>query len=597
MKQLIKLSFLLLALLMPTNAIAYDFEIDSIYYMFVDDGVAVTKRDQSYNSYHGDVVVPETVTYNGVTYTVTAVDNHAFYNSSELTSVILPNTITFLGHGAFFDCTAITHIDLPLNLKKMGDGVFNGCSSLTSIVIPDLVDSIGNALCYDCKKLTSAHFGKSLAIIGTSLFRNCKLLASITVDSDNPNLDSRENCNAIIETRTGTLKAGCKNSFIPNGIRVIEELAFVTQPLREVVIPNTVTDIKDYAFLFTELKDVDIPNSVTHIGEGAFYGCPLAHVNIGNSVADIDKQAFAECQYLTSIHIPASVASIGSMAFSWCDAMDTITVAIDNPYFDSRDNCNAIIETATNKLITGCCKTVIPNTVTRIGELAFHFIPRLKSIVIPSSITAIDRLGFFGCSNLTDVFSYIMDPNLQQMASDVFELNSGRYDFRTLHVPFGTEEAYQANIKWQKFFGNIVGFDPQIPLSESIELSRTKTKLYMGKTLRLFATILPIGVADNSVTWTSSNKNVVTVDENGILTPHAWGKATITATTNDGRWLSASCEVTVEGFSGNINMAIDIIDYLLGQDIPYYNQDRYDVNGDGIIDLKDVTEIIDLLLQ
>ncbi|MBR6648096.1 MAG: leucine-rich repeat domain-containing protein, partial [Bacteroidaceae bacterium] len=142
----------------------------------------------------------------------------------------------------------------------------------------------------------------------------------ITVSKDNPVYDSRDNCNALIETATNTIIRGCENTVIPN--------------------------------------------SVTTIGKGAFRRCSaLTNVTIPNSVTSIGDYAFYFCDALTGITIPNSVTCIGEAAFSNCSALTSITVSKDNPVYDSRDNCNAIIETATNTIILGCKNTVVPDGV------------------------------------------------------------------------------------------------------------------------------------------------------------------------------------------------------------------------------------------
>ncbi len=170
-----------------------------------------------------------------------------------------------------------------------------------------------------------------------------------------------------------------------------------------VVIPNTVTKIGDYAFAYCDgLTSIDIPNSVTSIGDHAFCWCHyLEDINIPGSVKSIGESAFSCCTQLTTIHIPASVTSIEGNPFS--EALETITVDENNTIYNSANNCNAIIETATNKLIAGCQNTVIPNTVTKIGDYAFSGCTGLTSISIPNSVTSIGDAAFNGCDGLTSI--------------------------------------------------------------------------------------------------------------------------------------------------------------------------------------------------
>ncbi|MBQ8256970.1 MAG: leucine-rich repeat domain-containing protein, partial [Bacteroidaceae bacterium] len=247
----------ILLLLCSTAASAHDFEVDGIFYNITD---ATAKTVE--------------VTCKG--------DSYSEYNEYS-GSVIIPSTVSY--NSTVYDVTSI------------GDHAFVDCDGLTSVTIPNSVTSIGG-----------------------HAFFYCYGLASIVVDDGNSVYDSREGCNAIIETATNTLIAGCKNT----------------------IIPGSVTSIGDYAFyLCTGLTSVEIPSSVTSIG----------------------NYAFSDCSGLTSIEIPNSVTSIGISAFNRCSGLTSITVNSGNSLYDSREGCNAIIETATNTLIAGCKNTIIPGSV------------------------------------------------------------------------------------------------------------------------------------------------------------------------------------------------------------------------------------------
>ena len=139
--------------------------------------------------------------------------------------------------------------------------------------------------------------------------------------------------------------------------------------IKNIFINSGVTSIGNGAFLFhSNVSSIDIPNSVTNIGGSAFYGCKgLTSVTIPNSVTSIGQMAFSGCTGLTSVTIPNNITSIGSGAFGGCSGLASIVVGSGNTQYDSRNNCNAIIETATNTLIAGCKTTLIPNSVTSIA--------------------------------------------------------------------------------------------------------------------------------------------------------------------------------------------------------------------------------------
>ena len=315
---------ILLTLLMCVVAnvtLAYDAEIDGIYYNFSGTEATVTFGD---NKYTGDIVIPETITYDETVYSVVAIGGDAFWNCySRLTSITIPNSVTSIGEYAFENCSGLTSVTIPNSVTTIGYGSFQGCSGLTEIVVEE-----GNTI-----------------------------------------YDSRNNCNALIETSSNTLIAGCMNTTIPNNVTSIGSGAFY--------------DCYD-------LNSITIPKTVISIGNGAFYGC----IN------------------LTSVKIPGSVTSIGDRAFSGCGGLTVIAVEEENTNYDSRNNCNAIIETSSNTLITGCKNTTIPNSVISIGDYAFTDCNDL--ITIPGSVM---NIGYhaFACKGLT---AFTVDDDNVSFASE-----------------------------------------------------------------------------------------------------------------------------------------------------------------------------------
>ena len=352
--------FTALLLLCTTVATAHDFEVDGIYYDITyapTKTVAVTYRgsyDYSYsNEYAGSVEIPESVTYDGTTYSVTSIGYYAFRGCSGLTSIEIPNSVTSIGGGAFQNCSGLTSVEIPNSVTSIGDWAFSDCSGLTSILIPNSITSIGGGEFAGCTGLTSITIPNSVTSIGSSAFSGCTGLTSIVVDGNNTKYDSRKNCNAIIETETNTLVFGCKNT----------------------VIPDEITSIGDYAFENCDcLTSIEIPNSVTSIGDYAFCGCTgLTSIEIPNSVTSIGDYAFCGCTVLTSIEIPSSVTSIGDYAFKYCSGLTSVE---------------------------------IPNSVTSIGEQAFRGCTGLTSITIPNSVTSIGDYAFENCTELKTVYNF-----------------------------------------------------------------------------------------------------------------------------------------------------------------------------------------------
>ena len=638
MKHLFRFSVMLLALLLPALATAHDFEVDGIYYNINGNNAIVTYKGPDFystaNEYSGSVVIPATVTHNGTTYPVTAIGDRAFYDCTGLTSIDIPNSVTIIGDNAFYGCTGLTGIVIPNSVTYIGNSAFYGCTGLTSVVIPNSVTAIGEEAFFGCTGLTSIDIPNSVIAIGNQAFYKCTGLTSIVVESGNQRYDSRNNCNAIIETADNKLIYGCNNTIIPNSVTAIGDYAFscctgltsVNIPnsvtaigrsafygctgltsidipnsvtaigegtfegctgLTSIVIPNLVTEIGEYAFYgCTGLTSVIIPNSVTSIGLYAFYGCTgLTSIDIPNSVTTICNRAFEHCTGLTSIEIPNSVTEIGYGAFYGCTGLTSIVVESGNQRYDSRNSCNAIIETASNTLIVGCNNTIIPNSVTAIGDEAFHGCIGLTSVNIPNSVNSIGEGAFEGCTGLTS----IVIPNSVTAI--------GRYVFRgctgltSIDIPNSvTEIGYGAfngctgltgiiipnsvtSIGYQAFAGCTGLTDVYCYIADLSRVSSGNELFYLcdgdysGRTLHVLQGTADAYRAD--VKWYPFFGQIVE-----DLMPDLPGDVN-----GDG-------EVNI----ADINAVIDMI---LGGN---GNTSAADVNGDGEVNIADINAVIDIIL-
>ena len=415
-------------------SLAHDFEVDGIFYNKTSDNtVAVTYKGYYYDSYsdeyEGNIVIPSSVDYNGTTYSVTSIGNYAFYPCTSLTSIEIPNSVTSIGELAFGYCTSLTSIQIPNSVTSIGDYTFSNCSSLTSIKIPNSVTSIGESAFRGCESLTSIEIPNSVTSIGEGAFSSC-------------NLTSVE---------------------IGNSVTSIGDYAFSNcSSLTSVIIGNSVTSIGNSAFAYcSSLTSIVIPNSVTSIGNSAFDRCTsLTNLVIGSSVTSIGYSAFFACSSLTSIQIPNSVISIGYSAFRGCSSLISIVVDSGNTKYDSRNGCNAIIETASNTLIVGCQNTIIPNSVTSIGDSAFNGCYSLTSIEIPNSVTSIGDDAFSWC-DLTEIKCWATTP--PTIYYNTFSSYSAE-----LYVPAGCKESYEAAKYWNNFTNIIeVTLDAPVTLNDN----------------------------------------------------------------------------------------------------------------------------------
>ena len=630
---------LLLLCSVVANAAVSDFEVDGIGYS-ITSSVGKTV-EVTYSDFKESVVIPESVTYNGVTYSVTSIFEYAFAWCDALTSVTIGNSVTSIGKYAFYDCDALASVEIGHSVKYIGEGAFSRCSSLKTFFNFSTklsLEASGNIVVYNLPKGSKE---------GDYIFGKLDNVYTLRYYLGN-------------EQRL-ILPTDCEGESYIIGENVFKDNKTITS----IEIPNSVRSIGDYAFYgCSGFTSVTIGNSVRSIGEYAFSGCSkLTSITIPNSVTSIGEWAFHNCSGLTSITIPNSVTSIGDYAFNRCNGLKEVHISDLSAWcnIDIGNFCANPMSYSDNLYLNGGIVTnlVIPDGVTEIKDHAFRDCNSLASIVIPNSVTSIGEYAFYGCSRLKTVFNfsnlniikgstdygyvayyankvynpvskfsndelyYISQPrhsggttswaveqggaalksnndlgfetavtdsrqhfailsgnggatyylyhaaekkfvnkdgSLGTAPVDAICITAGAYE-NTFIFYFDNDHYINVGGSKQMLINNwrtpdggnscslvsVGAFDPTDALKNfikvtSISLSHTSSTLAKGESLTLTATITPSNAADNTVTWTSSNSTVATV-ENGVVTAVAPGTATITARAGD---CSTTCKIIVK---------------------------------------------------
>ena len=277
---------------------------------------------------------------------LTYIDMNEFYGCSGMLSIFIPRSVTHIYFGAFYGCP-LTTVEIGGPLEYIDAWAFYDCSNLQDINLPNTVTYIGDGAFSGCTRLPSLTIPNSVTTIGESVFYCCFFLEQLIVEAGNPVYDSRNNCNAIIETSTNKLIAGCMGTIIPNTVDSIGNYAFAGQRLTSITIPNSVTAIGDYAFFYCyRLTSIGISDSLTSIGDYAFSNCSvLTSVTIPSSVTSIGSGAFAYCGNISTLTIHSSDATFGSYAFNSCTGLTSITVYSEVPPVISGNTFNNVPKT------------------------------------------------------------------------------------------------------------------------------------------------------------------------------------------------------------------------------------------------------------
>ena len=534
---------------------------------------------------------------------VTFIGECAFAYCSSLTSINIPSSVTSIAADTFARCTALVSITIPNSITSIGEDAFSGCSSLTSINIPNSVTSIGKKVFSDCSSLTSINIPDSVTSIGEFAFSRCSSLTSISIPSSMTFIERYmfEDCSSltcinisdsVTSIGEGTF-SGCSSLtsiFLPDSITSIGEVTFFRcSSLTSISLPNSLTFIERYMFEdCSSLISINIPDSVTSIGEGAFCGCSsLTSITIPDSVTDIYEYVFWGCRSLAHLTIDDIATLEVFLKHTNCDVIQDdeygcITIfdnlksldvrnatSIDSKMFSDFINLEEISlpfigasATATGSAaavfgyvfgtntsgeyveadqyysstsyatyrIPTSLKTVHITNATQIPYGAFDGCSGIDYISLNEGVTTISQNAFADCGFL----SLYMPKSVTRIGTGAF---SGT-DIEMMYVSMNSychTYAVNNNIPYT--------FYDYFPVTD-MALTENSVTMDEGKTHTLTAVITPENATYPGVTWESSDTSVATVAADGTVTAVNRGKATITATTDEGGFTD-SCEITV----------------------------------------------------
>lgn len=472
-----------------------------------------------------EAIIPESVT---------SIGDSAFTVCSNLTEITIPEGVTSIGDSAFYGCTTLTGITIPESVTSIGNGAFSGCTALTGITIPDRVVSIGDNAFSNCSDLFSISIGNSVASIGQGAFSSCDSLESILLPDSLGRIESEtfRYCTNLTEVTIGA------------GVTSIESMAFSECGIVSLVIPDNVTYIGSSAFEKCELQELTLGTGLIYIGEFAFSECnPLKSLVIPDNVAAIGAWAFGGCSGLVSVSIPDSVISIDYSAFSGCTSLtevyyggseadwlsmqimsynDCLTdadiyFADSSPVKDSTDDSCADDASGDS---AAAAETDAETELSVYEETAYWSWQMGASG--GEQVTTIEgeenKWSLFLVVRSVDTADLLAADNLLYIAQLEYEdCESFRYMIREVD-PDAKALIYisEADVVEQET-------EAPIGLTQTITASVSSAALSVGDTLQLAAAT----TGDGALSFSSSDTDVASVDDTGIVTALSPGSAVI----------------------------------------------------------------------
>ena len=528
MKRIIKLSLLLLALLLPATASAYDFVVDGIYYYIDGNNAIVTYQQYVNNSYQsdysGDVTIPETVTYNGTTYSVTTIGNYAFRGCSGLTSVNIPNSVTTIGGYAFFGCSGLTSIDIPNSVTTIGVYAFYDCSKLRTLLFNAVnCTSIGYRAFY-YYNISNLQFGENVEHIPAGM-------PGFNMNGKNLVLP-----HSVKTIEAGALNGNCDAVVIGNGIEDIAPGAFGNSI--SVAYASSAEPRPCQAGAFANPQTLYVPagsknkyftapgwSEFANIIEGEYVAADS--IILDQTTAVLLKGATLQ---LNASFMPdnASVASVG-----WYSKNPNIATVDANGLVTAIAIGETDVVACADNVTATCHVTVTPVLVESLTLSDNHL-----SMALDETYTLIADITPDNAENKALEWEIPDNDVIVAQVVNNNRLNISAEGEGTVTITVRSTDGSDLSATCEVFVSATTPVKTLTLTPESLDL-------FVNDTWHLNATVTPQDAYNKDLRWMSSNPNVATVDGNGLVTARGVGNATITVMTTDGSNLSATCAVTV----------------------------------------------------
>ena len=461
-----------------------------------------------------------------------SIGNYTFSNMSQLSGITIPNNVSSIGVYAFSCDKLLKYAKLSTGCSWLKEGVFSGCDVLESITIPPVVTQMDTRLFANCKELATVTFegGSDLIQMGFGcsdsqygLFYDCPV---VTLNLDRwLSYDTQIYMHAPFESI-----ATLKNLNIGANVGVIDKYMFCyCTGLEEVYLPDNIESVGLWGFRgCTSLEKVRFSQKLRQVGDYGFSGCTmLDNVVFPESMTSVADYSFSDCTSLKKLDLGNKLQIIGPAAFKNDTALDGIIIpeTLYGLGVESFANCTSL-------------PNVTIRAISSVGKQAFENCTGLEWVSLSDKTTSLGQNSFSGCTGIKWVKSYAEFPPEGLVNFPESVVSTG-----TLYVPQYSIDYYRYSPTWENWYRIEQINDIAIT---SVTINETEAIMNVGDNVQLTATILPANATNQVLTWASSNPDVATVNQNGMVTALSQGTATITATTTDGSHLSVACAVTVK---------------------------------------------------